>query len=374
MTFRVKYSLIVSFIFLVSFSFAWALPSIAAETTQQLKITENTEILTIEKAIKLVKAADAEMAKAHIDAENDNLNVRIVKMQLRSIRADSIDSLELAQYKYITEAQSEMNARISNLYKESVEGILRGKAIISYYDLLNAHYEQEWKRRRYQRVDELVRIANECTKSSKSANANMEDVRKVESTAAIAKVEWFMAQSKWEETRIQQNEILGVDAQKEWLFPTEDEEATEDPPITFEDAIASLKTDSYVVARKKGDIQIAQLRVDLINKYSALSTINGKIATNNLEKAKIELEKSKKADVYAVYAMYQKYRDGYKVMQTCKHAVKLANENYNKRISQFKQGTISILEVLQLEQELANLENHYLAAKNDFNHIRANFQ
>ncbi|RNB81250.1 hypothetical protein EDM56_26415 [Brevibacillus fluminis] len=371
MTIRVKFPWIVSFISLVSFSFSTAVPSIAAETTQP---QQNAEILTIEKAIKLVNAADSEVALASLDAENDDVNARIVKSQLRNIGADSIDSLEFAEQKYVTEAQSAMDARISKLYKESVEADLRGKAILSYYDLLQAYSERESKKRRYNRVNELVQMAKENATSSKNTTVSNVDVMQAEAIASIAKVEWFEAQSTWGETKIKQNEILGVDAQKEWLFPTEDEVTTEDPPISFEDAIASLQTDSFAIAQTKGDMEIAQLRVALINKYSAVSTFYGKIATNNLEKLKVELEHSKKEDVYAVYTLYQKYRDGYQLLQTCKHAVKLASENYDQRISRFKQGTASIGDVLQSEQELAKLEDHYVAARNDFNHIRANFQ
>jgi len=196
----------------------------------------------------------------------------------------------------------------------------------------------------------------------------------VETRLASTQVEWLASERKWEEAKIKQNEILGVDAKKDWLFSPEQDAATENPPITFEDAIASLTTDSPARVQKKGDVQFAQLRVDLISKYSVLSTYPGKIARNNLEKANIELQKMNRADVFALYSIYQSYEDGYKLLQTSKRAVKLARENYTKMINQFKQGLLGTAEVLQAEQDLANLENQYVEAEHSFNQTRLNFQ
>lgn len=67
--------------------------------------------------------------------------------------------------------------------------------------------------------------------------------------------------------------------------------------------------------KKKGDVQIAQLHVDLVSRYSVPSTDPGKIARNNLEKANIELEKMNRANVFAMNSLYQSYEDGYKLFR-----------------------------------------------------------
>ncbi|GED70067.1 hypothetical protein BRE01_37690 [Brevibacillus reuszeri] len=112
----------------------------------------------------------------------------------------------------------------------------------------------------------------------------------------------------------------------------------------------------------------------MISKYSVLSTDPGKIARNNLEKASIELEKMNRANVYALYSIYQSYEDGYKLLQTSKRALKLASENYTRMIIQFKQGLLGTAEVLQAEQDLAHLENQYVEAEHSFNQVKLNFQ
>ena len=368
---KVKLNSILSITFL-TFFFCSSSPSSATEITSI--DADSPEILTIERAIELVKAADPELSIARLNAENDDLNMRLENMTYRLIHTDSIESLALAEQKYIPKAQKDLNARISKLYKETVADALRAKAIISYYDLLEAYNEKEWKKQRYQRVDELAVLSKEMARGHENTGATQEDTMLVETRLASTQVEWLASERKWEEAKIKQNEILGVDAKKDWLFSPEQDAATENPPITFEDAIASLTTDSPARVQKKGEVQFAQLRVDLISKYSVLSTYPGKIARNNLEKANIELQKMNRADVFALYSIYQSYEDGYKLLQTSKRAVKLARENYTKMINQFKQGLLGTAEVLQAEQDLANLENQYVEAEHSFNQTRLNFQ
>ncbi|WP_289140110.1 TolC family protein [uncultured Brevibacillus sp.] len=368
---KVKLNSILSIIFLIFF-FCSSSHSSATEITSI--DTDSPEILTIERAIELVKATDPELSIARLNAENDELYMRLENMAYRLIDTDSIDTVALAEQKYIPKAQKDLSARVSKLYKETVPVTLRAKAIISYYDLLDAYNEKEWKKQRYQRVDGLAVLAKEKARGLKNTGTTQEDTMLVETRLASAQVEWLEAERKWEEAKIKQNEILGVDAKKDWLFSPEQDAVTENPPITFEDAVASLTADSSTRVQKKGDVQIAQLRVDLISKYSALSTDPGKIARNNLEKANIELEKMNRANVYALHSIYQSYEDGYKLLQTSKRAVELAKENYTKMITQFKQGLLDTVKVLQAEQELAHLEKEYVEAEHSFNQIRLNFQ
>ncbi|WP_312113245.1 hypothetical protein [Brevibacillus reuszeri] len=283
---KVSLNSILSVIFLTFFfcstspSFATEIPSIDAVSP---------EILTIERAIELVKAADPELSIARLNAENDELNMRLANMEYRLIDADSIETLALAEQKYIPKAQSDLNARVSKLYKEMVPGTLRAKAIISYYDLLDAYNEKEWKKQRCQRIDELAVIAKEMARGHENTRTKEEDTMLVETRLASTQVEWLEAERRWAEAKIKQNETFGVEAKKDWLFSSEQDAATENPPITFEAAVASLATDTSTRVQKKGDIQVAQLRVNLISKYSILSTDPGKIARNNLEKANIEI-------------------------------------------------------------------------------------
>ena len=364
---KTKFTAILSISFLTFFFYS-------SSTSSASNDTDSPEILTIERAIELVKAADPELSIARINAENDELYMRLENMTYRSIDTDSIDSMALAVQKYIPKAQGDLSARVSKLYKETVPATLRVKGIQAYYQLLDAYNEKEWKKKRYQRVDEFTVMVKEMAKGKEKSGTTAEDTMLVETRLASTQVEWLEAERKWGEAKIKQNEIFGVDAKKDWLFSPEQNAATEDPPITFEDAVASLAADSSTRVQKKGDVQIAQLQVDLINKYSILSTDPGKIARNNLERANIELEKMNKANVYALYSLYQSYEDGYKLLQTSKRAVTLATDNYNKMITQFKQGILDTAEVLQAEQELAHLENRYVEAEQSFNQVRLNFQ
>lgn len=368
---KVKFNSILSVTFL-TFFFCSSSPSFA--TKNNSIDTDSPEILTIERAIELVKAADPELSIARINAENDELNMRLTNMAYRLVDSDSIDSVALAVQKYIPKAQRDLSARVSKLYKESVPGTLKAKAIQSYYHLLEAYNKKEWKKHRYQRVDELAVVVKEMARRDETTSITVENTMLVETRLASRQVEWLEAERKWSETKIKQNEILGVDAKKDWLLLPGQDTATEDPPITFEDAIASLATDTSTRVQKKGDVQIAQLHVDLVSRYSVPSTDPGKIARNNLEKANIELEKMNRANVFAMYSLYQSYEDGYKLLQTCKRAVEIATDNYNKMITQFQQGLSGTAEVLQAEQELAHLENQYVEAENSFNQIRLNFQ
>ncbi|MGG4498693.1 TolC family protein [Brevibacillus reuszeri] len=368
---RVRFNSILSVTFL-TFIFCSSSPSFAAKNTTI--DMDSPEILTIKKAIELVKAADPELSIARINAENDELNMRLANRDYRLIDADSIDSVALAVQKYIPKAEGDLSARVSKLYHDTVPGTLNAKAIVSYYQLLEAYNKKEWKKHRYQRVDELSVVVKEMASRHEPTSITVEDTMQVETRLASTQVEWLEAERNWSETKIKQNEILGVDAKKDWLLLPEQDAATEDPPIMFEDAIASLASDTSVSVQKKGDVQIAQLHVDLVNRYSVPSTDPGKIARNNLEKANIELEKMKRANTFAMYSLYQSYEDGYKILQTCKRAVELATNNYNMMITQLKQGHLGTGEILQAEQELAHLENRYVEAENSFNQARLNFQ
>lgn len=355
--------------FLVTIFLLFHVSSGSAATQNPLD-TDSAELLTIDKAIAYVQAANAEVTTARMDADNDAINLRLLKWQLRSIPADEIDSLELAQQKYISRAQSEMATSISSYYIQILEADVRQRAILSYYDLLNAYNEREWKKSRYLRVEELVQTAKDMSKRSKLAS----DVLQAETRAGSAKADWSAAQLKWGATKIKQNEFLGVDAEKEWKFSPDEEEAPIEPPIKLEDSIESANTDDINVVQRREEVQVAQLQANLFDRYSSLATFPGKIAKNNLEKAKIELEKAKRSAVFIMYDIYQNYDNGLRFKQTSKQAVVLAKEYFHVKAAQYKQGAATMSEVLQAEQELAYLENQHLVAMYDFNQTYANFQ
>ncbi|RNB80322.1 hypothetical protein EDM59_23510 [Brevibacillus nitrificans] len=339
-----------------------------AYATEEQAVAE-AELLTMEKAIMYVQHANQEVATAKLDAENAGINGRLTLGQLRGIPAEEIDSLQLAQQKYVTKAQSEMNTRITSIYAQALDADVRYRAILSYYDLLNAYKAREWKKHRFQRTLELVQSASASTGPKRLASDRLQ----AEVRANGAQAELAFAQLNWEAEKIKQNEFLGVAADKEWRF-SEEEGVAPELPVKIEDAIESTKIHKFAVQQRKEEMQIAQLGVSMISQYSALSTFPGKMARNNLEKAEIALETTVRSALFELYAAFQRYEDGKQLVQVSRKGMDLATNYYEEKVKQYRQGGISLNEALQAEQDLADQETLYVAAIHDFNKNYAKFQ
>ncbi|TGV30715.1 TolC family protein, partial [Mesorhizobium sp. M00.F.Ca.ET.186.01.1.1] len=114
--------------------------------------------------------------------------------------------------------------------------------------------------------------------------------------------------------------------------------------------------------------------VKLIEEYSALSTLPGRQARNNVEKAKLAIEEQKRTISKEVAQAYLNLNAAKQAIEFQKKAKDSAAESYRLTNLRFENGLATTLEVIQAEEELSDRENQYQKAILNYNLAVVNFE
>ncbi|MFD2368405.1 TolC family protein [Brevibacillus sp. GCM10020057] len=343
-----------------------------ADTTKPAAATPaaGVEELTLEKAVQQALETNATLATARLDAKNADLNQMLSYKSSADMPSDMIESLDAAKAKYVSNAQGEMTKKLNALQVNATESKIKLGAQQAYYNLIFAQDDLELKKQSLSRAQTQLKVAKAAFDVGTKAKT---DVLQAEMGLAGAQANLTSAQNAVEVARMDLNDFLGVDLTKQWKVVSVNKQ-TAPIKITLEQAQEEALSKRIEMTKVQEELNLAELNVKLIEEYSALSTYQGRVARNNMEKAKLAIEEQKRAINKEVAQAYLNLKAALEAIDYQKKAKDSAAESYRLTNLRFENGLATTLEVIQAEEELSNRENQYQKAVLQYNLAVVNFE
>lgn len=328
------------------------------------------EELTLEKAIAQALETNTTLVNARLDVKNADINYRLAYRSPAEMPEEMIESLDAAQAKYVNNATQDMNKKLNALQLKATESKIKLGAQQVYYDLIYAQDDLNLKKQSLARAEAQLKVAQAAFNVGTKAKT---DVLQAEMGVAAAQAALASAESALEVARMNLNDFLGVDLDKKWKIVVENKQAA---PVrmTLQKAQEEALSKRVELTRAEEELKLAELNVELIEKYSALSTYQGRIARNNVETAKLAIEEQKRAISKEVAQAYFNLNSALKAIEYQKKAKDSAAESYRLTNLRYENGLATTLEVIQAEEELSNRENQYQRAIQNYNLAVVNFE
>lgn len=349
---------------------AQATQTVAQTTGTTAPAADTQEELTLEKAIQQAMQTNSTLLTARLDAKNADINQMLSYKSPASMPADAIESLDAAKAKYANNAQGEMNKKLNALSVTATEGKIKLGAQQAYYNLIFAQDDLELKKQSLTRAQTQLKVAKAAFDVGTKAKT---DVLQAEMGLAGAQAALTSAENSLEVTRMDLNDFIGVDLTKKWKVVSSNKQAA---PITLtmEQAQQQALTKRVEMTKVDEELKLAELNVKLIEEYSALSTYQGRVARNNVEKSKLAIEEQKRAISKEVAQAYLNLKSARQAIDFQKKAKDSASESYRLTNLRFENGLATTLEVIQAEEELSDRENQYQKSVLTYNLAQVNFE
>ncbi|RNB78357.1 TolC family protein [Brevibacillus nitrificans] len=328
------------------------------------------EELTLEKAIAQAVETNATLQTARLDAKNADINQMLSYKSSAEMPSDMIESLAAAKGKYVNNAQAEMTKKLNALQVTATESKIKLGAQQAYYNLIFAQDDLELKKQSLSRAQTQLKVANAAFKVGTKAKT---DVLQAEMGLAGAQANLTSAKNAVEVARMDLNDFLGVDLTKEWKVVSSNKQVAP-VKMTMEEAEKEALSKRIEMTKVNEELKLAQLNVKLIEEYSALSTLPGRVARNNEEKSKLAIDEQKRAISKEVSQAYLNLNAAREAIDYQKVAKDSAAESYRLTNLRFENGLATTLEVIQAEEELSSRENQYQKAILQYNLAVVNFE
>jgi outer membrane protein TolC len=325
--------------------------------------SQSPETLTLAKAIEIALASNHDLAMLRIDMDTADTNGRLVKAQVKEIDGDDIESVDAAKQKYYNEAQIEATKKINQLSLKAAESEAKLEVQKRYYACINAQKEVELQEQSLQRAETNLSMVKAKLEAGAAAKT---DVTQAEVSVQNAKASLESAQNGLKAAWLNLNHYLGVDLTKSWKL--EDSTQLLKPDITsLEQALDLALKQRYEIQQSQEEEKLAELTVELYSKYSILSSYQGKIARNQLEKAKANVEETKRSIMVEVMQAFDNLQSSKTNMETYEKAKELAAENYRAMKIRYENGLATSYEVVEVEEAYTKSENQYNEAVKNYN-------
>nr|WP_207145671.1 TolC family protein [Brevibacillus brevis] len=311
--------------------------------------------LTLEKAIEQAMKTNATLQNARFDARNADISSSLAYRSTASMTADMLETLDDAKQKFVTNATAEMNRKLNALAVKSTEGKIKLGAQDAYYKLIFAQDDVNLKKQSLARAEAQLKVAKAAFDVGTNAKT---DVLEAEAGVAAAKAALTAAENNLEIERMNLNDFLGVDLQKEWKIVSSNKQMA---PIAMTMAEAEKEALSKRLEITKGEeeLKLAELNVKLIAEYTAASTLQGQQARNNVEKTKLSIDEAKRTVSKDVAQSYLNLKTAREAIDLQKAAKDAAAESYRLKNLRYENGLATTLEVINSEEQLSSRENEY---------------
>ncbi|NGQ95997.1 TolC family protein [Brevibacillus sp. SYP-B805] len=344
-------------------------PAAPAEPAPSKDQEQQKEQLTMAQAVDMALKTNSDLLSLRLDADNADINARLVNSQVKDIPSSLIESLDMAQQKYVTQAKAEMAKKVNAAFVKATESKIKLGVEKAYYDLLNAQADLALKQQSLSRAEQQLKIANVAFQVGTRAKT---DVLQAEAGVAAAKAALAVAETNVKVAEMKLNDMLGTDLMKKWELKPE-KLAAEQLNMTAEEAASLAARQRAEVLQKQEELKVAELNVDLIDKYLALSTYQGDMARNEVEKAKLALEDTKRSVSLEAAQAYYNLQAAKEALASYQKALDAAKENYRLSLLRYQNGMATTVEVMQADEELSNRENQHQSAVYQYNLALVNF-
>ncbi|MFS0555773.1 TolC family protein [Brevibacillus sp. 179-C9.3 HS] len=321
------------------------------------------EELTLEKAIEQALKTNAALNETRLDATNADLNQTLTYVSNSDMPSSAIESLEAAQQKYYNNAKGQQTKKLNALYVKSAEAKTKLGAQDVYYKLIFAQDDLNLKKQSLARSEAQLKVAKAAFDVGTNAKT---DVLEAEMGVAAAKAELTSAENSLKIARMNLNDFLGVDLNKEWTLKSSNKQ-TAPIKMTLKEAEQKALSNRNEITQAKEELKLAELNVKLISDFTAASTLQGQMARNGVEKAKLEIEKQERAVTKGVTEAYLNLNAAREAIEFSKSAKDSAAESYRLKNLRFENGLATTLEVIQSEEALSKSENQYQQAVLNYN-------
>lgn len=342
----------------------------ATPSAQNKADDAKAEPLTLEQAVEKALASNSQLQKLRLDVDTADVNARLAYAQGKDLDDDYVTTLSAAQQKYVTSAKAEMAKKVNAQYLKATESQIKLAAQKAYYDLLDAQADLALKEQSLKRAQTQLKVAKAAFDVGTRAKT---DVLQAEAGVAGAQAALAAAQTNLEVARLKLNELIGEELNKNWTLTSKQDEIKKSELTLGEATELALKQRAEVV-QKQEEIKVAELDVELIDKYLSLSTYQGQMARNNVEKAKLALEETKRSITVEVAEAYYRLQSAESAIEAYKKAQEAAAEGYRLTNLRFENGLATTLEVIQAEEELSERENQYRQALHNYNLAVVSFE
>ncbi|WP_103109798.1 TolC family protein [Brevibacillus reuszeri] len=344
---------------------------VAAETgTTSTPAATTAEELTLEKAIEQALKTNVTLENARIDAKNADLNQALSYKTNADMPEEMRDTLEAAKAKQVGNAQGELTKKLNALAVTATESKIKLGAQNAFYNLIFAQDDYQLKKQSLQRAEQQLKVAKAAFDVGTKAKT---DVLQAEMGVAGAQAALTQAENSVQVAIMDLNDFLGVQLTKQWKV-TSSNKQTAPVTMTMEQAQAQALSKRVEMTKVQEELKLAELNVKLISEYSFLSTMPGKIARNNVEKAEKTIEEQKRTISKEVAQAYLNLDAARQSIDFQKKAKDSAAESYRLTNLRFENGLATTLEVVQAEEELSSRENQYQKAILSYNLAVVNFE
>lgn len=319
--------------------------------------------LSMTDAVKLAIQSNPELNSLRLDAKNADINARMVNSAVRDIPSEMIESLEMAQQKYVNNAKAASTKRVNEQFLKATESKIKLAAQKAYYDMLNAQDDLALKERAMQRSETQLKMAQLGFSLGTRAKT---DVLQAEAGVSAAKAALAVAKSNVSIAQMKLNDVMGTQLTKTWKLKQE-ELSQDSRNMSVDSAIALAVKQRAEVMQKREELKVAEINVEVIAKYSILSSYQGKISRNDVEKAKLAIEDTEKSVSVEAAQAYYNLDAARQALESYEKAMEAAKENYRLSLLRYENGMGTTLEVLQAEEELSSRENQHRAAMYQYN-------
>ncbi len=325
--------------------------------------SQTGENLPMKQAVQLALANNTELQTLRLDAKTADINARMVNAKVKEIPSEMIESLDMAQQKYVNNAKAQMAKKVNEQYVKAAESKTVLGTQKAYYDVLNAEADVKLKEQALKRSQSQLKVAEASFRVGTRAKT---DVLQAEAALAGAQAALASSENNLKVARMKLNDIMGMDITKQWTLSQEDLNS-DTLSIDLDKAISLAIAQRAEVLQKQEELKVSELNKELIAKYSALSTYQGTISKNEVEKTKIALEDAKKTVSVEAAQAYYNLKAAKEALEATRKAVEAAKENYRLTNLRFENGLGTTLEVIQAEEELSDRENKYQTAVYNYN-------
>lgn len=344
---------------------------VAAETGSTTAPTATAaEELTLEKAIEQALQTNNTLVNARLDAKNADYNQQLTYKTSADMPAEMIETLEAAKAKQVGNAQGELTKKLNALAVTATESKIKLGAQNAFYNLIFAQDDYQLKKQSLSRAETQLKVAKAAFDVGTKAKT---DVLQAEMGVAGAQAALTSAENSVQIAMMDLNDFLGVDLTKKWKV-TSSNKQTSPVTMTMEQAQTQALSKRIEMTKVQEELNLAELNVKLISEYSVLSALPGKIARNNVEKAKATIEEQKRAISKEVAQAYLNLNAARESIDYQKKAKDSAAESYRLTNLRFENGLATTLEVVQAEEELSSRENQYQKAVLSYNLAVVNFE
>ncbi|USG65379.1 TolC family protein [Brevibacillus ruminantium] len=335
-----------------------------ANTNNSSNATTASDSINLEKAVEQAMKTNPKILNARLDAKNADLNQTLTYYSAVDINKEMMDSsIDASKQKYVGTAQAKLTSSLNALAVKVTESQIKLGVQQAYYNLLHAQADLDLKKQSLNRAQTQLKVAKAAFDVGTKAKT---DILQAEMGVAGAQAALSAAENTLQISEMKFNDMLGVDVNKKWKLAQENKQVAA-PSLTLTKAQDKAQEQRVEMKQKIGELELAELNVKVWEDWKLLSTFQGRIARNNVEKAKLAIEDQKRQINMEVAEDYLNLNAAKVAIDFRKKAQEAAAESYRLTNLRYENGLATTLEVIQAEEEFSDKENQYLEAIRNYN-------